>query len=138
MGRISTYRELEVYRRAFALQQDVFQATREFPRDERYSLTSQIRDASRSIGANIAEAWRKRRYPAHFVSKLTDADAEFAETEHWIHTAEACGYVTQGQADASGPMSHELVECWVVWWIIPSSGARRARTVRPMLSAGCP
>jgi four helix bundle protein len=59
-----------------------------------YSLTDQIRRASRSIGANIAESWHKRRYPAPFLSKLTDADAEQAETQHWLDTASACRYLT--------------------------------------------
>jgi four helix bundle protein len=93
--RISSFRELRVYKHAFALQQTVFDVSRSFPREEQYSLTDQFRRASRSIGANIAEAWQKRRYSAHFVSKLTDADAEQAETQHWIETASACGYLNQ-------------------------------------------
>lgn len=93
MARVEDFRELQVYRAAFALQQRVFDVTQSFPREERYSLTDQVRRSSRSVGANIAEAWKKRRYRAHFVSKLTDADAEAAETRHWSHTAEACGYL---------------------------------------------
>lgn len=90
---IQSFIELRVYQLAFELQQDVFRVTRAFPAEERYSLTDQIRRASRSVGANIAEAWQKRRYPAHFLSKPTDADGELAETQHWLTTAEACGYV---------------------------------------------
>ena len=85
--------ELKVYQRAFELQQAVFEMTKEFPEDERYSLTDQIRRSSRSIGANVSEAWQKRRYPAHFISKLSDADGEQAETRHWLSTAEACSYI---------------------------------------------
>ena len=94
--RISSFRDLRVYQLAFDLQQEIFDVSKEFPAEERYSLTDQIRRASRSIGANIAEAWQKRRYPAHFVSKLTDADGEAAETLHWIQTAFACKYLDRG------------------------------------------
>jgi len=92
--RIGSYRELVVYAKAFELQQEVFRLSKLFPLDERYSLTDQIRRSSRSIGANIAEASQKRRYEAHFVSKLSDSDGEVAETEHWVETALACGYLT--------------------------------------------
>ncbi|MFU8833562.1 MAG: four helix bundle protein, partial [Wenzhouxiangella sp.] len=77
----------------------VFELTKGFPREEIFSLTDQLRRSSLSIGANIAEAWHKRRYPAHFVSKLTDADGEQAETEHWIDTAYACQYVSAEDRD---------------------------------------
>jgi four helix bundle protein len=80
---------------AFELQQEIFETSKRFPTEERYALTDQIRRASRSIGANLAEAWQKRRYVAHFVSKLTDADGEQAETQHWLDTATACDYVSQ-------------------------------------------
>ncbi len=83
-----------VYRKARQLQQNVFQITCDFPKEESFSLTSQIRRSSRSIGANIAEAWAKRRYEKHFVSKLTDADGENYVTQHWIETAVDCGYLT--------------------------------------------
>ncbi len=72
--RVTSYEHLDVYKLAFELQQQVYCASRTWPRDERYSLIDQIRRSSRSVGANIAEAWAKRRYKAHFVSKLTDAD----------------------------------------------------------------
>jgi four helix bundle protein len=74
--RIQGFRELRVYQLAFELQQDLFKVTKAFPSDERYALTDQIRRASRSVGANISEAWQKRRYVAHFLSKLTDAAGE--------------------------------------------------------------
>ena len=93
MAAISSYRDLKVYRAAFRLQQDVFECSKAWPKEERYSLTDQIRRSSRSVGANLAEAWQKRRYQPHFVSKLTDADAEAAETRHGLDTATACGYL---------------------------------------------
>lgn len=93
MAAVSDYKDLDVYRAAFALQQRVYDASQTFPKSETYSLTDQVRRSSRSVGANLAEAWQKRRYRAHFVSKLTDADAEAAETRHWLRTAEACGYL---------------------------------------------
>ena len=92
--KISSFRDLRVYQKAFQLQQDIFEITKQFPPEEKYSLTDQIRRSSRSICANIAESWQKRRYPAHFVSKLTDSDGEQAETQHWLDTAKACDYIT--------------------------------------------
>jgi len=91
----NNYTDLLVYQKAFDLQQEIFELTKSFPKEENYSLTDQIRRSSRSVGANIAEAWRKRRYIAHFVSKLTDSDAELAETQHWLNTALACCYITK-------------------------------------------
>ena len=93
-ARVESFRDLLVYKSAFELQQGVFRLSKSFPAEERYSLTDQIRRSSRSVGANIAEAWQKRRYEAHFVNKLTDADGELAETEHWLETSVACGYLT--------------------------------------------
>jgi four helix bundle protein len=90
---ISSFKDLRVYKLAFELQQEIFQISKAFSVEERYALTDQVRRASRSIGANLAEAWQKRRYVAHFVSKLTDADGEQAETQHWLETAAACNYV---------------------------------------------
>ena len=92
--KIESFRDLIVYKKAFDLQQRIFAITKDFPKEEMYSLTDQMRRSSRSIGANISEAWQKRRYIAHFVSKLTDSDAEQAETQHWIDTALACEYIS--------------------------------------------
>lgn len=75
----------------------LFELSKQWPVEERYSLTDQVRRSSRSVCANIAEAWRKRRYPNHFISKLSDADSEAAETENWIRFAAACGYITDEQ-----------------------------------------
>jgi four helix bundle protein len=97
---ILSFRDLHVYQAAFNLQQRIFKATKRFPKEEAYSLTDQFRRASRSIGANITEAWQKRRYKAHFVSKLSDADGEQAESQHWIATAFACGYIPETEQDS--------------------------------------
>jgi four helix bundle protein len=93
IAEIRSFRDLQVYRKAFQLQQSLFHSTRRWPREETYSLIDQIRRSSRSVGANVAEGWAKRRYPAHFLSKFTDADGELQETEHWLDTAIDCGYL---------------------------------------------
>src|ERR1039458_4517092 len=97
---IQSFRDLHVYQIAFELQQRVFKATKQFPKEETYSLTDQFRRASRSIGANIAEAWQKRRYKAHFLSKLSDAEGEQVENQHWIATAFACGYIPETEQNS--------------------------------------
>jgi four helix bundle protein len=94
----SGFRELLVFQKARELARTIYGLTASFPKEEMYSLTSQIRRSSRSIGANLAEAWAKRRYERHFVSKLTDADGEQQETQHWIDTAVDCGYWTSENA----------------------------------------
>ena len=105
---ILSFRDLHVYQAAFDLQQRVFKATKRFPKEETYSLTDQFRRASRSVGANIAEAWAKRIYRAHFVSKLSDADAEQTETQHWIETSLACHYLSQAERDAMIAQCEEI------------------------------
>jgi four helix bundle protein len=92
--KIESFRDLKVYKLAVELQQDIFILTKKFPKEELYSLTNQIRRSSRSIGANITESWHKRRYPAHFISKLSDSDGEQAETQHWLDTSIQCKYIS--------------------------------------------
>ncbi|HWW01688.1 MAG TPA: four helix bundle protein [Candidatus Acidoferrum sp.] len=87
------FKELEVYKKQRALSREVFRLSKGFPTEEKYSLTDQLRRASRSIGAQIAEAWAKRLYPKHFVSKLTDADGEQMESQHWLIEAKDCDYL---------------------------------------------
>jgi four helix bundle protein len=99
MGHVKSFRDLLVYQKAGAVARNIFEITKGFPKEERYSLTDQIRRSSRSIGAQIAEAWAKRFYEKHFISKLTDADGEQQETQHWVNTAVECGYLTQEQAE---------------------------------------
>ena len=93
-----SFRDLLVYQKARELQREIFQISRTFPKNENFSLTDQVRRSSRSIGANIAEAWGKRRYEGHFVSKLTDSDSEQYETQHWIETAVECEYLDPQKA----------------------------------------
>src|SRR5512145_632021 len=90
---IRSFKDLLVYQKAFEQAMRVFKVSKTFPKEEQYSLTDQIRRSSRSVCTNIGEAWRKRRYPAHFVSKLTDADAEVAETMIWLDFSLQCGYI---------------------------------------------
>lgn len=99
MAAIRHFTDLIAYQKAFALAREVFKETRTWPADERYSLTDQIRRSARSIGANIAESWGKRRYRAHFISKLTDADTERFETEHWLLCALDHGYIDKATFD---------------------------------------
>lgn len=98
MTYVKSYRELEVYKLAREVSKEVYNMTKTFPSEERYSLTDQIRRSSRSVGAQIAESWGKRRYESHFISKLTDADAEQLETQHWIEISEECSYINSEKA----------------------------------------
>ena len=91
MMKIQEHTDLEVYKKAFDTAMLIFEASKKFPREETYSLTDQIRRSSRSVCANLAEAWRKRRYKAAFISKLSDAESEAAETQVWIEFAVRCG-----------------------------------------------
>jgi four helix bundle protein len=93
MKKITTHRELEVYSKAFEAAMTLFEKSKTFPKEEMYSLTDQIRRSSRSVCANLAEAWRKRRYEAAFISKLSDCEAEAAETQTWIEFSVKCDYL---------------------------------------------
>ena len=99
------YRKLLAYQKGFDLAMEIFEVSKSFPKEEIYALTGQIRRSSRSVCANISEAYRKRRYEKHFISKLTDADSENSETQVWLDFAEACKYLAtdqkQGLADRS-------------------------------------
>src|SRR2546426_6952809 len=92
-----SFEDLAVYRKARVVAARIFTLSKSFPKEEMYSLTDQVRRASRSIGAQIAEAWGKRRYVRHFAAKLTDADGEQLETRHWVRVAADCNYVTREQ-----------------------------------------
>ncbi len=94
MDYVKSFRDLEVYKLSRLLAQKIFELTKSFPKEEMYSLTDQIRRSSRSIGAQIAEAWARRRYPNHFTSKLTNADGEQLETQHWLEVSSDCNYLT--------------------------------------------
>ncbi len=90
---VQSHRDLEVYQTAFGAAMEIFELSKKFPIEERYSLTDQIRRSSRSVCANLGEAWRKRRYEASFVAKLNDCEAEAAETQIWIEFAAKCKYL---------------------------------------------
>jgi len=90
-----SFKTLLAYEKGFALAMDILVLSKTFPKEETYSLTDQIRRSSRSVCANIAEAYRKRKYEKHFISKLTDSDAENSETQVWLQFAKASGYISE-------------------------------------------
>jgi len=111
------HRDLKVYQLAYRLAMLIFDLSKNFPNDERYSLTSQIRRSSRSVAANIAEGFRKRQYPNMFVSKLADSDAEATETQVWLDFARDCHYISTeqnrelvGRYEEIGKMLHSMVD----------------------------
>ena len=110
---VSNYKDLKVFQNAMDLCMEIFWLTKSFPSEERYSLSDQVRRSSRSVCANIGEAWRKRRYKAAFVSKLSDAEAEACETEVWIEIAFRCKYlernVSIGLQDKCDHITAQLV-----------------------------
>ncbi|MBK9714437.1 MAG: four helix bundle protein [Kouleothrix sp.] len=112
-GKIRTHRELEAYRKAFDTAMEIFELSRGFPREETYSLTDQIRRSSRSVCANLAEAWRKRRYEKAFVAKLCDAESEAAETQVWLEFALKCGYIQRDNANALYQACEEVTKLLV-------------------------
>ncbi|MFQ5420175.1 MAG: four helix bundle protein [Anaerolineae bacterium] len=91
---IRSHRDLEVYNQGFDAAMRIFEVSKRFPMEERFSLTDQIRRSSRSVRANVTEAWRKRRYDGSFLVKLSDAEAEAAETQTWLEFAVECNYLT--------------------------------------------
>jgi len=99
MEKVTSFRDLEVYKVCRESAKEIFDLSKKFPKEEMYSLTDQVRRASRSVGAQIAEAWARRKYEKHFVSKLTDADGEQMETQHWIDMAVDCSYLSRDIAD---------------------------------------
>lgn len=94
--RIKSVRELEVYKLAFDAAMEIFEISKNFPKEETYSLTDQVRKSSRSVCTSLAEGWRKRRYKAMFINKLSDAAQEAAETQTWLEFALACRYIDKG------------------------------------------
>lgn len=98
MYRIRSYKELRVYQAAIEAAMRVFEITKRFPAEERFSMVDQMRRASRSVCSNIGEAWRKRRYPAHFKSKLSDSEGEAEETRVWLDLAFRCKYISEEEA----------------------------------------
>jgi four helix bundle protein len=114
---MSTFRDLKVYQKAFKLAMDIFILTKSFPDEEKYGLTSQIRRSSRSVCSSIGEAYRKRKYSAHFISKTTDADMENSETQVWLDFALSCKYINKEtyvkfkeRSEEVGKMLNHMIE----------------------------
>ncbi len=110
---MGTLRDLLVYQKAFDLAMEIFELTKSFPKEETYSLTDQIRRSSRSVNANLAEAYRKRRYPNHFISKLSDADTENGETQVWLDFAFSCKYISEEQYQSMQLQTEEIAKLLV-------------------------
>ena len=106
--KIENAKELTVYKRAFELSMRVFELTKRFPPEERFALASQIRRSSRSVCLNLREAWAKRRYPGHFVNKLTDCDGENSETDSALDFCKQCGYISADEHQTLTLMSDEI------------------------------
>lgn len=102
------FRDLVVFKRSFDLSMKIFYLTKNFPKEEKYSLTDQIRRSSRSVCANLAEAYRKRRYRAHFISKLSDCDSENSETLVWLLFSKECGYIDIEMFHELSGLSYEV------------------------------
>jgi len=131
MANIRSFKELRVWQNAMDAAMRVFELSKRFPTEEKYSLTDQFRRSSRSVAANIAEAWRKRRYPAAFVAKLNDSESEAAETQTWIEFALRCGFLSQADA-AELDQQYEQIQGQLVsmtnhpdQWTLPASAPGR-------------
>src|SRR4051794_23710209 len=125
--RVQKHTELEVYKKAFDAAMEIFASSKAFPKEETYSLSDQIRRSSRSVCANLAEAWRKRRYPAAFVAKLSDAESEAAETQVWLQFAVECGHLDRDRAASLYQTYDEVIRMLVAMihhpetWTIPAT-----------------
>ena len=113
---VKTYKELRVYKNAIAGAIEIFQLTKSLPAEEKFSLIDQVRRSSRSVCANIGEAWRKRRYQAAFVAKLNDAESEAAETQVWVELALKFGYISATQA-AQLDDKYDHILAQLIWMI---------------------
>jgi four helix bundle protein len=131
MPNIRSFKQLRVWQNAMDLATRVFELTKKFPAEERYSLTDQFRRASRSVASNTAEAWRKRRYPAAFVAKLNDAEGEAAETQTWVEFSRRCRYLEPEDADKLDESCEEVLAQLVTMINRPGDWAiRQAATPR--------
>jgi four helix bundle protein len=117
MEYVRSFRALEVYKLSREISGEIFILSQKFPKEEKYSLTDQIRRSSRSVGAQIAEAWGKRRYEMHFISKLTDADGEQLETQHWLEVSLESRYIEVGtckilieKCESVGKMLQKMID----------------------------
>ena len=105
---MGTYKDLLLYKKSFSLEMEIHEITKKFPKEETYSLTDQIRRSSRSANICTIEAYRKRRYPNHFVNKLTDVDMENSETQGWLEFSKECQYISKEVYDKLYAMSEEI------------------------------
>lgn len=110
---MGTIKDLLAYQKGFVLAMDIFVLSKKFPSDERYSLTDQIRRSSRSVCVNLAEAYRKRKYSNHFVSKLSDSDTENGETQTWLEFALACNYISNEEFNKLNNQTEEVARLLV-------------------------
>lgn len=124
--KIVSHHDLQVYKRSFEAALRVHEMSKAFPKEELYSLTDQLRRSSRSVCANLAEAWRKRRYEAAFISKLNDVEAEAAETQTWIECAVSFKYISK-EAGSNLQNNYEEIICTIIGmishsksWVLPS------------------
>ena len=124
--KITRHQNLDVYKRSFQAAMQIFEVSKQFPKEETYSLTDQIRRSSRSVCANLAEAWRKRRYEAAFVNKLNDSEGESAGTQTWLEFAVKCGYLNAQDGRALFKVYDEIIAMLVTMinhpnaWVLPS------------------
>ena len=125
-AKIVKHQNLEVYKKAFDAAMRIFEISKQFPKEETFSLTDQIRRSSRSVCSNIAEAWRKRRYEAAFVAKLSDSEGEAAETQTWLEFAVRCGYLEKETGRELFKTYDEIISMLVSMinntdaWVLPS------------------
>lgn len=124
--KITRHQDLDVYRKSFDAAMQIFEVSKRFPKEETYSLTDQIRRSSRSVCANLAEAWRRRRYQASFVNKLNDSEGEAAETQTWLEFAVKCGYLNKEKGRTLFKTYDEIISILVPMinhpgsWVLPS------------------
>ena len=124
--KITRHQYLDVYKKAFEAAMEIFEISKSFPKEETYSLTDQIRRSSRSVCANIAEAWRKRRYEAAFIAKLSDSEGEAAETQTWLQFSVKCGYLEKEVGRSLFKEYDEIISMLVSMinnshsWVLPS------------------
>ncbi|MEW6236106.1 MAG: four helix bundle protein [Candidatus Omnitrophota bacterium] len=109
MSKIQSHKELNVWKNAMDAAMAIFQITKGFPAEEKYGLVDQIRRSSRSVAANLSEAWKKRRYEAAFISKLNDAESEAAETQTWIELSQRCKYIEFEKANELDNMYEQII-----------------------------
>ena len=129
---INSANDLIVYKKAYALAMEIFEVSKTFPAEEKYALTGQIRRASRSVCLNLREAWAKRRYEAHFVSKLTDCDGENGETDSSLDFAKDCGYISELEHTELAAMNHEIGK--MIGSMIKSPASFLISDLRPLTS----